>query len=135
METTSAKKTRAGRCNCGAVRFEADCDTATGTKCNCSFCIRLGVLTAVVKPHEVRVLDGEQNLTAWGGALGTRYFCKTCGIHCFSRGHLKELGGDYATVNFHALENFDPIGTRVLYWDGRHNNWQAGTREEPWPVA
>ncbi len=141
METThastdpSSKKTHAGRCNCGAVRFEADCDTRTGTKCNCSFCMRLGMLTTVVKPHEVRVLSGEDHLTSWGGDIGRRYFCKTCGVQCLSRGHLKELGGDYATVNFLALEGFDYIHTRVLYWDGRHDNWKAGMRDQPWPVV
>jgi hypothetical protein len=131
----SSKKTRTGRCNCGAVRFEAECDTRTGTRCNCSICTRLGVLTAILQPGDVRVLAGEEHLTGWGGAIGTRYFCKTCGIHCFARGYLKEVGGDYATVNFLALDGFDPIDTRVLHWDGRHDNWQAGTREEPWPVV
>lgn len=133
-ETTS-KKTHTGRCNCGAVRFEADCDTRTGTRCNCSFCTRLGMLTALVKPHEVRVIAGAESLTAWGSDFGRRHFCKTCGVHCFSRGHLEQVGGDYAVVNYLALDGFDPIGTRVLYWDGRHDNWQAGTRDQPWPVV
>ena len=22
----------------------------------------------------------------------------------------------------------------IRYWDGRHNNWYAGTRDTPWPI-
>jgi len=131
---TPFKTTRTGRCNCGAVRFEAECDTRTGNRCNCSICTRLGVLTGTLKPADVRVLAGEENLTGWKVPIGTRYFCKTCGIQCFARGYLKEIGGDYATVNYLTLDGFDPSGTRVLHWDGRHDNWKAGTREEPWPL-
>ena len=59
----------------------------------------------------------------------------TCGVRPFGRGHLKELGGDYMTVNLNALDDIDPADVKVNYWDGRHNNWEAGTRDRPWPVT
>ena len=29
---------------------------------------------------------------------------------------------------------FDELGLFVGYWDGRHNNWQAGVRDRRWPI-
>jgi hypothetical protein len=70
----------------------------------------------------------------WGGRVAQRYFCKTCGVHVFARGHLDVLGGDYASVNINCLDDVDPNRVSVGHWDGRHNNWQAGMASKPWPV-
>ena len=40
-----------------------------------------------------------------------RYFCKHCGIHCFGRGHLEVLGGDYVSINLNTLDDVD-LGAR-----------------------
>lgn len=55
-------------------------------------------LSGRVKPDALRLLTPESALGAyaWGGKIATRYFCKTCGVHCFAKGHLAELGGDFA---------------------------------------
>jgi hypothetical protein len=130
------KKTHQGSCHCGAVRFEADVDLAEGaSKCNCSVCQKLGVLSAQGKPAQLRVLAGEATMGCyeWGGKIGQRYFCKTCGAHPFSRGDLPELGGAFMSINVNCLDDVDPSTVPVRYWDGRHNNWEAGTRTEPWP--
>jgi hypothetical protein len=126
----------AGSCHCGAVRFEADVDATAGTRCNCTVCTKLGALTAIVKPAEFRLLSGEQNLGfyEWGGKTAKRYFCKSCGISCFGRGYLEQVGGDYVSLNLNALDDIDPAEVKVIHWDGRHNNWEAGPRDEPWPI-
>jgi hypothetical protein len=59
----------------------------------------------------------------------------TCGITCFSRGYLEQLGGDYVALNLNAFDDVDPADVKVGYWDGRHNNWEAGMRDSPWPIA
>jgi hypothetical protein len=81
--------------------------------------------------------QGEADLSAyaWGGKISTRYFCKHCGIHCFARGHLAEVGGDYVSVNLNTLDDLDPRNVKVAHWDGRHDNWHAGTRDTPWPIV
>jgi hypothetical protein len=129
--------THQGSCHCGEVRFEVDLDLSTGaTRCNCSVCQKLALLGKHCKPTELRVLSGDANLATyeWGGRTAQRYFCKTCGVHVFARGYLEQLGGDYASINVNCLDDIDPSRLTVGYWDGRHNNWQAGMASKPWPV-
>jgi len=127
-----------GGCHCGAVRFEAELDLGQGgSRCNCSVCTKTAILGAIVKPHQLSLLKGEEALGAyaWGPKISKRYFCRHCGIHCFGRGHLAEVGGDYASVNLNCLDDFDPWSVAAIYWDGRHDNWYAGPRPTPWPVT
>jgi len=134
MET---KTKHTGGCHCGAIRFEATLDASKGSRCNCTICLKSGITGAMMKPHELVVTKGEDtaSMYEWGGKIGKRYFCPTCGIHVYGRGHLAELGGDYATVNMNTLDAVDPIDLKVVYWDGRHDNWQAGPRSEPYALG
>jgi hypothetical protein len=127
-----------GSCHCGALRFEVDLDLSTGvSRCNCTICTKVGSTGAVVKPDAFALLSGEGDLGeyAFGGRTGRRYFCRHCGIHGFLRGHLPELGGDYVSININCLEDVELADLKLIYWDGRHNNWDAGPRERPWPIA
>jgi hypothetical protein len=127
-----------GGCHCGAVRFEAELDLSQGgSRCNCTVCTKTATLGAIVKPHQLSLLKGEDDLGAyaWGAKISTRYFCRHCGVHCFGRGHLAEVGGDYASVNLNCLDDVDPWIIKTIYWDGRHNNWYEGPRPTPWPVT
>lgn len=136
-DTQATARTLRGSCHCGAVRYQVSADLSRGgSRCNCSICTKLGAVTGIVKPDAFRLLSGEKNLSfyEWGGKTAKRYFCKTCGITCFSRGFLEQIGGDYVSVNFNALDDVDPADVKVSYWDGRHNNWQAGMRDKPWPI-
>jgi hypothetical protein len=129
---------RRGGCHCGAVRFEAAVDlTRPGSRCNCTICTKTSVTSAMVKPEAFTLLSGEDRLAsyAWGAAISRRFFCRHCGIHCFGRGYLEEVGGDYVAINLNCVDDLDPTAIDVIYWDGRHNNWEAGPRVNPWPVA
>jgi hypothetical protein len=133
-----ATGTYAGGCHCGAVRFEAELNLeAGGGRCNCSICTKTAVTSALVKPEAFRLLSSEAALGTyeWGAQISRRFFCKQCGIHCFGRGHLAEVGGDYVAVNLNCLEGVELTGVPVQYWDGRHNNWEGGSRSEPWPIG
>jgi hypothetical protein len=126
-----------GGCHCGAVRFQAEVDlSAGGGRCNCSVCTKTAVTSGIVKPESFQLLSGEESLSMyeWGGKISRRFFCKLCGVHCFGRGYLAEVGGDYVSVNFNCLDEIDPSQVKTIYWDGRHNNWQAGPRSTPWPI-
>lgn len=111
-------------------------DTASATQCNCSVCFKLGGRMAIAKPSDFRLLTDESHASyyEWGGKTSKRYFCGTCGITCYGRGHLEQLGGDYISVNLNALDDIETADTQLMYWDGRHNNWMAGPRPTPWPI-
>src|SRR5688572_4998602 len=110
MEETQNPIRYTGSCHCGAVQFEVDLDLTNGvSRCNCSICTRTAVSSAMARPDAFRVTRGEAAIGTyeWGAKLSTRYFCQQCGIHCFGRGHLAELGGDYVAVNVNCLETVD----------------------------
>jgi hypothetical protein len=132
----SDAKKHTGSCHCGAVRFEVEVDATRGSRCNCSICSRLAATTAIVKPAAFSLLAGEEALTAyeWGGRTARRFFCSRCGITCFARGYLEQVGGEYVSVMLNCLDGVDPAAISVQYWDGRHNNWAAGPRDTPWPI-
>lgn len=132
----SEKTKHSGGCHCGAVRYEVVLDASNGGRCNCTICLKSAVTSAMVKPGELVVTKGEDKVAVyeWGAKISKRYFCPTCGIHVFGRGHLAELGGDYASVNLNTLDDVDPINVKVTYWDGRHDNWEAGPSAQPYPL-
>ena len=129
------KKTYAGGCHCGAVRFEADIDLSEGTiKCNCSICTKVRSWFALVKPEEFRLLSGEADLTEY--LFNTRsihhLFCKHCGVRSFGWEDSPELGGKHYAVHVNCLDNVDIdelVNAPVTYFDGRNDNWQSPPAE------
>lgn len=132
---SNAKK-HEGSCHCGAVTFEVEVDATQGSRCNCSICTKIASIGTIAKPDALTIKQGEADLSSytWGHKVSTRYFCKHCGIYLFSRGHLAELGGDYVGVYLNALDDVDPADIALTYWDGRHDNWQAGPGTKPYPI-
>ena len=138
MTTAPATKKYTGGCHCGQVRFEVELDlSGGGGMCNCTVCTKIAQVGTILKPSAFRLLQGEEALSTyeWGGMISRRKFCKHCGVHCFAFGHLAELGGDYVSINLNSLDDFDRGTIKITYWDGRHNNWEGGMRDTPWPVV
>ncbi|MBL9023365.1 MAG: GFA family protein [Myxococcales bacterium] len=130
-------KTHHGSCHCGAVRYEADLDLGgKATRCNCSVCTKIGSTNTNLKPAAFRLLTEERALATYSmSPNGTRYFCPKCGVHCFGRGDVPELGGAFVSINVATLDDVDVGQLEIGHWDGRHDNWQAGLRDRPWPIA
>jgi len=136
--TTSSVAKHTGGCHCGAVRFEVTLDLAAGgSMCNCTVCVKISAVGAIVKPDAFTLLSRDDSLSSyeWGGKVERRRFCKHCGVHCFARGYLEVLGGDFVAVNLNCLDDFDRSAMTIGHWDGRHNNWEAGQRPTPWPIT
>jgi hypothetical protein len=134
MQTTTPSK-HTGSCHCGAVRFTVEVDATHASRCNCRVCTKIAGTTAIVKPAAFTLDSDPAALSEYGNEIGKRYFCSRCGVHCFSRGHLEQLGGDFVSVAINCIDDIEMLGVKVLYWDGRHDNWAAGPRETPWPIA
>lgn len=116
------QSTYKGGCHCGAVRFESELDLDGGVgRCNC---------TLLPHAYESRLSAPSSRRKRTSEFL----FCKRCGIHVFGRGDIPQIGGAYVSVNVNCLDDLDPATLKVIYWDGRHDNWQAGPRDAPWPV-
>jgi hypothetical protein len=130
-------KKHTGGCHCGAVRFEVALDLdATANRCNCSVCTKTNMTSMIVKPAAFALVAGAANLSVyeWGSKIAKRYFCRTCGVHCYAPGYLEEIGGDYVSINLNALDDIEPSALALQHWDGRHNNWDAGPRPTPYPI-
>lgn len=137
MTQTNSTRILQGSCHCGSVKFEVEADPAQGaSRCNCSVCTKLGALGSIVKPSAFKLLTPESELGVyeWGAKISKRFFCKACGTHCFGRGHLAEVGGDYVSFSYNAVDGLELSELPVIHWDGRHNNWQSGPRSEPYRI-
>jgi len=139
LETSpaSAAQLHTGSCHCGRVRFQVSIDTRQGGRCNCSICTKISQLGSSVKPEAFKLLAGSDSISeyVWGHKIGRRAFCRHCGVHCFGSGHLAELGGDFVSINYNTLDDVDPLDVKVIYWDGRHDNWHAGPSDKPWRIS
>jgi hypothetical protein len=129
------KKTYAGSCHCGAVRYEVELDLAAGTsKCNCSICSKTRAWSAVVKPNAFRLLKGEDALSDYqfGSKAGHHLFCKHCGVRPFGRGYVEQIGGDFVSINVAALDNVpdeELAKAPVQFMNGRDNDWSNPPKE------
>jgi hypothetical protein len=122
-------KTYKGSCHCGIVRFEADIDLDGGTgKCNCSICTKSRSWAVIVQPNAFRLISGDNDLADYqfGTMSNHHVFCKHCGIRPFGHGHLKEIGGNFVSIQLSALDDLAPIellNATVKFSNGRDNSW------------
>ena len=123
------KKTYAGSCHCGSVRFEAEIDFEAGTsRCNCSICMKRRNWNTLVKPEQFRLISGEEALSGYsfGTKQGNHSFCKHCGCAPFSSGDVPQLGGAFFAINLGSLDNVTDeewAAIPITYGDGRNNAW------------
>jgi hypothetical protein len=128
------QKTYTGSCHCGAVRFEAGFDLASGTnKCNCSICSKSRTWFSIVPGTDFRLLQGAQTLSEYQwtppgkpGPFLHFFFCKTCGVRTHARGEHESFGGVFNAVSVMALDNVDAdelAAAPVNYVDGRNDRF------------
>ena len=128
------KKTYQGSCHCGAVRFEADIDLATGTfRCNCSICFKTRAWLAPVSGDGLRMLSGNEMLRDYqfGKKRIHHLFCTQCGLRPFSRGSDSKGNPTYA-VRVNCLDGVDPqelIDAPVRYFNMLHDDIKSPPSE------
>jgi hypothetical protein len=87
MEPSSEeKKTYAGRCHCGEIKFTVsipplETGATSVMQCNCSICTKKGYLLVYPPAHDVTFQTGEDKLGLYtfGRKIRPHKFCPTCG--------------------------------------------------------
>jgi hypothetical protein len=108
-----------GSCQCGCVAFEVDLDLDEAVTCNCSRCRRLGAVLAFAAKAAFRLGSGEGEVSEY--LFNTRsirhFFCRTCGIQCYSFGAMPD-GTEIAAVNVNCLDGVDARSLPTTAHDG-----------------
>ena len=109
-----------GGCHCGRVRYEVTTGLEPVLDCNCSICQKRGALWTYVEPAQFKLLSGEGDLADY--QFNTRnihhFFCRTCGVGSFSRGHGAD-GSEGIGINVRCLEGIDLAALKLTPYDGR----------------
>jgi hypothetical protein len=116
------KTSHHGACHCGKVRFELQAALAVVFDCNCSICRRRGALWHGAANEDLRITEGEGELTLYQFNTKTakHYFCPTCGIAPFVRPRYDPASW---AVNVRCIDSADLRALTVLPFDGEH--WEA----------
>ena len=105
-----------GSCHCGALTFAFDEDApiTEGRRCNCSICVRKGIVISA-RYHELVEITGLAGLSVylWNDRDCRHYFCPTCGVYPFS-----EANGRYR-VNLGCVDGVDSLALHIEILDGR----------------
>ena len=117
--------TMEGGCHCGRVRFRVTADL-TVIDCNCSICIKKGILHLIVPPERFELVSGKDDLTTY--ELNTKTakhtFCKHCGIHPF---YVPRSDPSKIDVNARCLDDIDLAKLVSTPFDGK--NWEAAAEQ------
>ena len=120
-----AMLTMEGGCHCGRVRFRVTADLAV-IDCNCSICIKKGILHLIVPPERFELISGKDDLTTYEFNTKTakHTFCKHCGIHPF---YVPRSDPGKIDVNARCLDDIDIAKLAPTPFDGK--NWEAAAEQ------
>jgi len=106
-----------GHCHCGEVQFKVVADLNNSFKCNCSFCVRRASTLVKVSDAEFELTSQEENMGTYGSRdFSDHYFCKNCGVQCYTR--FNNERGKAAIVNVGCLEGVDSYSLNPAIFDG-----------------
>ena len=66
------------RCHCGAFRLSVPYLPAKATRCNCSWCARVGGLWGYYAPDEVTIISASNDRIYDPSNMKRHHFCGTC---------------------------------------------------------
>lgn len=106
-----------GSCHCGEIQFTANTDLNNSFKCNCSFCVRRAATMHKVEVDAFHLHCDESKLGVYGNRdFSKHYFCKNCGIHCFTR--VNRASGNAVMINTGCLQGVDSLALTPSLFDG-----------------
>jgi hypothetical protein len=122
-------KTYNASCHCGSVRFKLTSEEiASGRRCNCSICIRKGVVmsSSYFRGSDVEV-EGSEHLARYqfGDRDMNHLFCRTCGISPFST--VASVPADYGgparpgdyRINLGCVDDVDVLALDIEVLNGK----------------
>jgi hypothetical protein len=114
------RKTRAGGCHCGRVRYEVETDLATVISCNCSICTKKGLLLTFVPAPQFSLLSGEDRLVDYqfNKHVIHHLSCAACGVESFARGRAPD-GAEMVAINARCLDGIELAELTLTPFDGR----------------
>ncbi|MCP4007217.1 MAG: GFA family protein [bacterium] len=115
-----------GGCHCRAVRFRVRVDEPTVNECNCSICSKKGFLGLIVSADAFELLEGDDALETYRFNTGSAQhrFCRSCGIHPFSRPRSHPEGYD---INIRCLDGDVLEEFACRPFDGQ--NWERSVEK------
>ena len=110
-----------GGCHCGAVRYEAEVDTASAIECNCTHCAKAGLLLAFTTPDKFTQTAGDGATTEYrfNKRVLQHLFCSTCGIQSFAKGSGPD-GKPMVAINLRTIDGLDLTKVERKPFDGLH---------------
>lgn len=109
--------TYSGHCHCGKVSFNVNADLDASFRCNCSFCVRRAATMNRVASDQFQLNSRESDLGVYGNRdFSKHYFCKHCGIHCFTR--INRNDQHSVAVNIGCLDGVDSLSIEAGIYDG-----------------
>jgi hypothetical protein len=114
-------KTYKGGCHCGAVRYEATTDLKQVISCNCSICMKRGLLLTFVGTEQFALLSGQEKLADYqfGRKAIHHLFCSACGVGSFARG-IAPNGAEMVAINVRCLDDVDITALTPTPVDGKN---------------
>jgi hypothetical protein len=116
----SEPKTYTGGCHCGKVRYEVTTDMSSAVACNCSICMKRGLILTFAPEENFKLLSGQDDLTDYqfGKKMIHHIFCPSCGVESFARGTAPN-GMKMAAINIRCLDGVDISSLKPTPFNGR----------------
>lgn len=115
------------------------------TRCNCTFCTKLSTtnlhLPGLEQDFTLQSPSSKDQVATYarGERFVERYFCSTCGAHCWMQGAYPHEGKmipifavNLATVD-QPQEGFDLSQVRMQYFNMLQNDFASGLGDVPYP--
>ena len=97
-------------CHCGAIQFELSLPNGLvdPRRCDCSMCLRRGVIVASVPLDGIKITKGQDSLSLYQFNTHTakHYFCSKCGIYTH---HQRRSNPNQYGFNVACLAGVNPL--------------------------
>jgi hypothetical protein len=142
----SSKKTFNGSCHCKYARFTAALELADppkASRCNCTVCQKTSWTALRIAPEDFKLVSppSEKDLRdyQYNNTDIHRLSCPQCSVYLYGYGSYEFQGQKHSffAVSLNAMDQpqdgLDLSKFTYQYWDGLHDNWQAGAADKPYP--